>query len=86
VALIVKERERLVRFLKDILYLRPYPSRSNFVLCRVLGRDAHQLKLALEQEGILVRYFGKPGLSDHIRISVGKPGHTDVLIAALRRL
>jgi len=86
VALIVKERERLVRLLKDILYLRSYPSRSNFVLCRVVGRDAHQLKLSLEREGILVRYFDKRGLSDHIRISVGKPDHTDALIVALRRL
>ena len=83
---IITERERLVRLLADIPHLRPYPSRANFVLCRVLGRNAHQLKLALEQEGILVRYFDKPGLSDHIRISVGKPDHTDALIAALRRL
>ena len=83
---ITTERGRLVRLLADIPHLRPYPSRANFVLCRVLGRSAHQLKLALEQEGILVRYFDKPGLSDHIRISVGKPDHTDALIAALRRL
>jgi histidinol-phosphate aminotransferase len=83
---ITTERERLVQLLADIPHLRPYPSRANFVLCRVLGRSAHQLKLALEQEGILVRYFDKPGLSDHIRISVGKPDHTDALIAALRRL
>jgi histidinol-phosphate aminotransferase len=83
---ITTERERLVRLLADIPHLHPYPSRANFVLCRVLGRSAHQLKLALEREGILVRYFDKPGLSDHIRISVGKPDHTDALIAALRRL
>lgn len=80
------ERERLARLLAEIPYLRPYPSQSTFVLCRVMGRDAHQLKRALEGEGILVRYFDKPGLSDHIRISVGKPDHTDALIAALRRL
>jgi histidinol-phosphate aminotransferase len=86
IARMAVERERLMRLLAEIPYLRPYPSVANFVLCRVTGRDAHQLKLALEQEGILVRYFDKPGLSDHIRISVGQPGHTDALIAALRRL
>lgn len=86
VALIVEERERLVRLLKDIPYLRPSPSRSNFVLCQVVGRDAHQLKLALEQQGILLRYFDQPGLRDYIRISVGKPDQTDALIAALRKL
>jgi len=86
VALIVQERERLARLLRDVPYLRPYPSRSNFVLCQVVARDARQLKLALEQEGILIRYFDKPGLRDHVRISAGRPEQTDALIAMLRRL
>jgi len=86
IARMVAERERLARLLTEIPYLHPYPSQSNFVLCRVVGRDACQLKLALEREGILVRYFDQPGLHDHIRISVGRPDHTDALIAALKRL
>jgi histidinol-phosphate aminotransferase len=86
IALIVKERERLVLMLDDVPYLRPYPSRSNFVLCQVVGGDARQLRSALEQEGILVRYYDKPRLRDHIRISVGRPEQTDALIAVLRRL
>ena len=86
VARLTAERERLATGLAGIDYLAPYPSRSNFILCRVAGRDARALKLALEQEGILVRYFNKPGLIDCIRISVGKPEHTDALLAALRRL
>jgi histidinol-phosphate aminotransferase len=85
VARLTAERERLADCLATIPYLRPYPSRANFILCRVTGRDARQLKLALEREGILVRYFNKLGLTDCIRISVGKPEHTDALIAALRR-
>jgi histidinol-phosphate aminotransferase len=52
----------------------------------VLDRDARQLKLALEQQGVLVRYFDKPGLRDCIRISVGKPKHTEALIEALKRV
>ena len=86
VTLIVQERERLAQLLSDIPYLRPYPSRSNFLLCQVVGRNARQLKLALEQEGILIRYFDKPGLRDYVRISAGKPEQTDALIAVLRRL
>jgi histidinol-phosphate aminotransferase len=86
VTLIVRERERLAQLLSDIPYLRPYPSRSNFLLCQVVGRHARQLKLALEQEGILIRYFDKPGLHDHVRISAGKPEQTDALVAVLRRL
>jgi histidinol-phosphate aminotransferase len=77
------ERERLAGALAEFAYLRPYPSRGNFILCRVVGRDARALKLALEQHGILVRYFDIPGLTDCIRISVGKPEHTDRLLHAI---
>jgi len=83
---IVAERERLYAELGKFDFLRPYPSRSNFILCRVLGRDARQLKLSLEKEGILVRYFDKPYLRDCIRISISKPEHTDALLAALRKM
>ena len=86
VARLTTERQRLLACLSSIPYLQPYPSQANFILCRVTGRDARQLKLALERTGILVRYFNKPGLTDCIRISVGKPEHTDALMAALRQL
>jgi len=84
VALIVQERERMVMELGRFDWLRPYPSQANFVLFRVLGRDARQLKLDLEQQGVLVRYFNKPGLDNCIRISAGRPSDTDRLAAALR--
>ncbi len=45
----------------------------------MVGRDALDLKRNLASQGILVRYFNKPGLQDHIRISVGKPEHTDTV-------
>lgn len=80
---IVNERQRLFQLLDEIPWLRPYPSQANFILCQVVGRSAASLKASLARKGILVRYFDKPGLSDHIRISVGKPAHTGALIAAL---
>lgn len=80
------ERERLAAELATFPFLRPYPSRANFILCRVVGREAQSLKQALEQAGILVRYYSKPGLNDCIRISVGKPEHTDALLTTLRSL
>jgi histidinol-phosphate aminotransferase len=55
-------------------------------LCRVVGRAAIDVKRALEAEGILVRYFDKPGLRDCIRISAGRPEHTDRLLAALKKV
>lgn len=86
VQLLVAERERLFAELGTISYLNPFPSRSNFILCRVIGRDAQALKLELEKEGILVRYFNKPGVDNCIRISAGRPEETDRLIAELHRL
>jgi histidinol-phosphate aminotransferase len=84
---IVAERERLMTLLHEIPYLHSYPSQANFVLCRVEeGRDAGKLKAALEEEGILVRYFNKPGLRNYIRVSVGRPEQTEALIAALGRI
>jgi histidinol-phosphate aminotransferase len=71
--------------LQDIPYLRPYPTQANFILCQVIGRDAAELKSRLAREyGIFIRYFNKPGLRDHIRISVGRPQDTDALLEALK--
>ncbi|NLX08500.1 MAG: histidinol-phosphate transaminase [Chloroflexi bacterium] len=83
---IISERERLERELAAFPFLQPYPSRSNFVLCRVEGLAAADLRTALEAEGVLVRYYNKPGLRDHIRISAGTPQQTDALLAALRKV
>jgi histidinol-phosphate aminotransferase len=85
VARIVQERERFAAQLEEISYLDPYPSESNFILCRVLGREAEALKLALEQEGILIRHYRAPRLHDHVRFSVGTPEQMDTVVAALRQ-
>jgi len=93
---IVAERERLRALLQEPGWLRVYPSQTNFLLCRIDAAQApgalraaeappgRQLKLALQRRGILVRYFDKDGLRDCVRVSVGKPEHTDALMAALR--
>jgi histidinol-phosphate aminotransferase len=85
VKLLVAERNRMAEELSQLPFLQVYPSYANFVLCRVTGRDAKALKVALEQDGILVRYFNKPGLEDCIRISAGKPDQTDALLKAMQR-
>ena len=80
------ERKRMVAALEEFEFLQPYPSYSNFVLFRVIGRDAGQLKRDLEQHGILVRYFAKEGVDNCIRISAGRPQDTARLVEALRLL
>lgn len=83
---IVAERERLFTALHTIDGLHPYLSRANFILIRLRDGRARELKLALEQRGILVRHYGKPGLSDCIRISVGRPEHNERVLAELRQI
>jgi histidinol-phosphate aminotransferase len=77
------ERKRLYAALQQIPFLHPHPSQANFVLCDVRGRNARALKQALEQHGVLVRYYNKPGLENCIRISVGRPEQTDRLLEVL---
>jgi histidinol-phosphate aminotransferase len=79
------ERQRLHSALQEIDYLKPYPTQSNFILCKVIGKDASELKSKLAMEhGVFIRYFNKPGLRDHIRISVGRPQDTDIFLDALK--
>ena len=84
--LIIAERQRLFERLQEVEWLEPYPTQANFILCRVVGRDAYQVKVKLAQSGILVRYFNKPGLEDHIRISVGRPQDSETLLSKLMEL
>ena len=83
---IVAERGRLYAALQAFDFLKPYPSEANFILSRVIGRDAAELKATLAERGILIRYFDTPGLRNHVRISVGTPSQTSVLLEALSTL
>jgi histidinol-phosphate aminotransferase len=80
---IVAERERLSAELAQLGFLQPLPSRANFILCRVVGRDARKMYDALAQRGILIRVFGSSRLRDYVRIAVGTPEENDVLLQVL---
>ena len=86
IAAIVAERERLFAALQEVPFLDPLPSRANFLLCRVLNGDAKLLRQRLAERGIFVRYFDTSRLAGYIRISVGRPEHTDALVAALAEI
>ena len=98
IAKIIAERERLFNKLEDIKWLKPYPSSANFILCSI-QQDAgisipecseHNMKplakkiwYKLRYKGIFIRYFDTPRLKDFIRISVGRPEDTDMVIKTL---
>lgn len=86
VTAIVAERDRMVRLIRELGWLEPAPSEANFVLFRVPGRRAKDVRDALRKQGVLVRYYDRPDLANYIRISAGRPEDTDRLLAALRSL
>ena len=83
---IVAERERMSERLAELGWLEPLPSAANFVLVRVLGRDARAVRDGLRKRGVLIRYYDRPELANYIRISAARPEDTDRLIDALHAL
>jgi histidinol-phosphate aminotransferase len=82
---VIDTRERTVTALQalgfDIL-----PSAANFVLAKPSKMAANVLFQGLREQGILVRYFNKPRLSEYLRISIGTDSEMDALIAAITQL
>lgn len=82
----VVTRERMMEELAEIPWLTPYPSYANFILCRLDGVDAVEVKERLAKRGIFVRQFDTPTLRNHLRISVGLEEHVAIVLAALREI
>ena len=58
---------------------------QSFIGMQVVGKDAKSVRDTLaSQHGIMVRHYNKKRLDGFVRISVGKPEHTDLLIAVLQ--
>jgi histidinol-phosphate aminotransferase len=85
--------------LKSLSWLKPYPSFSNFILCSLTQEKlnntvdnsndeltAKKIWMKLREKGIYIRYFDTKILNNFIRISVGKPEDSDVLLSALREV
>lgn len=66
--------------------LQVTPSRSNFILCRVLNAGAVEIHEKLQEKGVLVRYFDTDLLQNFIRISVGTRPQMEVLLDQLGQL
>lgn len=82
---LVHERERLFKLLKELPFLDPYPSFSNFILCKVTsGMDAKKLKEDLAKMGVMIRHYNSKELKGYVRVSVGKPEQTDSLMECLK--
>ncbi len=61
-------------------------SQANFVFATTPAMSGEALYLALKQNGILVRHFGNPRISDFVRISIGSHDQMKTLIRTVERL
>jgi histidinol-phosphate aminotransferase len=84
---IIAERDKFYTQLQQISWLQPYPSHTNFILGRVTGgRRAINIKQQLAAQGILIRYYNSPGLTDCVRFSMGTPAQMSKVIRVLEQL
>jgi len=83
---IIAERERLFAELSQLTFLKPCPSHGNFIFCPVLKGDAITIREKLEERGIWIGSYSIGQSKSALRITVGKPEHTDALIKALREI
>ncbi|MFO7918323.1 MAG: histidinol-phosphate transaminase [Anaerolineae bacterium] len=86
VAEIVAERRELLEILRQISFLRVYESEANYILCRVEEMAVETIREAMEARGIILRYYEKPRLRNHIRITVGTPMQDRAVILVLQEL
>jgi histidinol-phosphate aminotransferase len=77
-----KERTRLTQAL-TLLGWQVLPSQANFLLATCPGGNAGAIYRKLKAQGILVRFFDKPGLADKLRITIGTADENDQVLAAL---
>lgn len=85
VALVVSERERLRRELLALGFTVP-ESKANFLFAGRAPVSAREIYLRLKEEGVLVRFWDKPLISDFCRITVGTREETDVLLKKLKKI
>ena len=61
-------------------------SQANFVFARPPAGNASEIAAALREQGIIVRHFNKPRISEYLRITVGTEAQNQRLMDALKSL
>lgn len=82
---IVDTRERAKERLKELGFSFP-DSMANFIFASHKDRKAEEIYLALRENNIFVRYFKKPGLDNHLRISIGTDEEMEKLYSFLKEI
>ncbi len=85
---VLAERQRLRTALSALNGLQVFPSETNFIMVRVIEKDAAQVFEDLRQRGLLIRKLAgmHPMLEQCLRISIGVPHENDVLVSVLHEV
>lgn len=78
-------RERTASALRKLGFILP-ESGTNFLFATHPRFKAEEIFLFLREKGIYIRYFKKPRIDNHLRITIGTDEQMDKLIAALEEL
>jgi histidinol-phosphate aminotransferase len=79
------ERQRVAAALEAMGW-SVLPSSANFILATPPHGRGREVYLGLKNQGILVRHFDQPGLSDKIRITIGASQENNALLAGVKAL
>lgn len=82
---IISTRERVVSKL-ETLGFAVVPSNANFIFIRHASKPAAALFAGLREQGVLVRYFNKPLIDNHLRVSIGTDEEMDTFLQAIEAL
>ena len=83
---IITTREKVSSSLVGLGF-RVLPSSANFVFAKPPNKvTAEALYHFLKEQGLLVRYFNKPRISDYLRISIGTDEEMHILLVHLKAI
>jgi histidinol-phosphate aminotransferase len=82
---ITKRREELYRGLKQIKWIKAYPSRANFIFFSC-AFDSNRIYTNLLADGIVVKNLNIPQIPHCIRVTVGSKKENEALLKALKNI
>jgi len=82
---VIRERKRVTEALEKLGF-EVLPSKANFVFARHPGHEGADIATKLREQGVIVRHFNKPRISDFLRITIGTSDQNNALIKGLDSL
>lgn len=82
---IASTRDKTVREL-ELLGFYTVPSKANFIFAKHSDISGHDLYMKLKEQGILVRHFSSPRISDFNRITVGSEDEMSIFLKTTKEI